>query len=144
MDEKTLMGSYSASVAIQDDVTQLVFDGYRSGFDLTQLISHRFSLEDAVAAIELASHPQADSLKIVIQPGKLVATALLHFHVQPLDLLVQRRQRNLEVLRGLGLVPVAALQPVGDDAPLDLFHQVEEGRIGLWSSRLVEYVLPVN
>jgi L-iditol 2-dehydrogenase len=69
MDEKTLMGSYSASVAIQDDVTKMVFDGYRSGFDLTNLISHRFSLEDAVEAIDLASHPQADSLKIVIQPG---------------------------------------------------------------------------
>jgi L-iditol 2-dehydrogenase len=69
MDEKTLMGSYSASVAIQDDVTKMVFDGYRSGFDLTKLISHRFSLENAVAAIDLASHPQADSLKIVIQPG---------------------------------------------------------------------------
>jgi L-iditol 2-dehydrogenase len=69
MDEKTLMGSYSASVAIQDDVTQMVFDGYRDGFDLTNLISHRFSLEDAVAAIDLASHPQADSLKIVIQPA---------------------------------------------------------------------------
>ncbi|WP_353071372.1 zinc-dependent dehydrogenase [Tunturiibacter gelidiferens] len=69
MDEKTLMGSYSASVAIQDEVTRLVFDGYRNGFDLTNLISHRFSLEDAVAAIDLASHPQADSMKIVIQPG---------------------------------------------------------------------------
>jgi L-iditol 2-dehydrogenase len=68
MDEKTLMGSYSASVAIQDDVTRLVFEGYRDGFDLTNLISHRFSLEDAVAAIDLASHPQADSMKIVIQP----------------------------------------------------------------------------
>jgi L-iditol 2-dehydrogenase len=69
VDEKTLMGSYSASVAIQDDVTEMVFAGYRNGFDLTNLISHRFSLEDAVAAIDLASHPQADSLKIVIQPG---------------------------------------------------------------------------
>ena len=49
--------------------SQLVLDGYGNGFDLTQLISHRFSLEDAVAAIDLASHPQADSLKIVIQPG---------------------------------------------------------------------------
>jgi L-iditol 2-dehydrogenase len=68
MDEKTLMGSYSASVAIQDEVTKMVFDGYPSGFDLTDLISHRFSLEDAVAAIDLASHPQADSMKIVIQP----------------------------------------------------------------------------
>jgi L-iditol 2-dehydrogenase len=70
MDEKTLMGSYSASVAIQDEVSKLVLEGPRNGFDLTPLISHRFSLEDAVAAIELASHPQPDSMKIVIQPGR--------------------------------------------------------------------------
>jgi L-iditol 2-dehydrogenase len=68
MDEKTLMGSYSSSVAFNEDVNRLVFDGYRNGFDLTNLISHRFSLEDAVAAIELASNPQPDSMKIVIQP----------------------------------------------------------------------------
>jgi L-iditol 2-dehydrogenase len=63
------MGTYSSSVAFNEDVNRLVFDGYRAGFDLTGLISHRFSLEDAVAAIELASHPQANSMKIVIQPG---------------------------------------------------------------------------
>lgn len=68
MDEKTLTGSYSASVAIQDEVAHLVFDGYRDGFDLTRLISHRFSLEDAVEAIALASNPQPRSMKIVIQP----------------------------------------------------------------------------
>ena len=69
MDEKTLMGSYSASVAINDEVADLVFSGYLDDtFDLTQLISHRFSLEEAVAGIHLASHPQADSMKIVIQP----------------------------------------------------------------------------
>jgi L-iditol 2-dehydrogenase len=68
MDEKTLMGSYSSSASFNEDVNRLVFDGYHNGFDLTGLISHRFSLEDAVAAIELASHPQADSMKIVIQP----------------------------------------------------------------------------
>ncbi len=69
MDEKTLMGSYSASVAVNDAVAELVFAGYRDGsFDLTKLISHRFSVEDAVQGIELASKPQADSLKIVIQP----------------------------------------------------------------------------
>jgi L-iditol 2-dehydrogenase len=69
MDEKTLMGSYSASVAINAAVAELVFAGYRDGsFDLTRLISHRFPLEQAVAAIDLASHPQAGSMKIVIQP----------------------------------------------------------------------------
>ena len=71
MDEKTLMGSYSASVAINREVEDLVFDGYREGFDLTRLISHRFALADAAEAIELASHPQPDSMKIVLQPARL-------------------------------------------------------------------------
>ena len=70
MDEKTLMGSYSASVAINREVEDLVFEGYREGFDLTRLISHRFGLAEAAKAIELASHPQPDSLKIVLQPGR--------------------------------------------------------------------------
>ena len=69
MDEKTLMGSYSASVAIQQEGIDLVFEGYRSGkLDLTKLISHRFSLDDAAEAIDLASHPKADSMKIVLKP----------------------------------------------------------------------------
>jgi len=68
MDEKTLLGSYSASAAIQPEVEELVFGGYRNGFDLTQLISHRFGLEQAAKAIEVASHPQADSMKIMIEP----------------------------------------------------------------------------
>jgi len=68
MDEKTLMGSYSSSFPLLDEVTSLVFGGYRNGFDLTQLISHRFPLEDAVDAIEIASHPKADSMKIMVEP----------------------------------------------------------------------------
>jgi L-iditol 2-dehydrogenase len=69
MDEKTLMGSYSASVAIQQEGIDLVFEGYRSGkLDLTKLISHRFSLEDAAEAVKLASNPQPDSMKIVLKP----------------------------------------------------------------------------
>jgi L-iditol 2-dehydrogenase len=68
MDEKTLLGSYSSSFPILDEVTDLVFNGYRNGFDLTQLISHRFPLDEAVAAIKVASHPQADSMKIMIEP----------------------------------------------------------------------------
>jgi L-iditol 2-dehydrogenase len=67
MDEKTLLGSYSSSFGILDEVTDLVFGGYRNGFNLTQLISHRFPLEEAVAAIEIASAPQADSMKIMIE-----------------------------------------------------------------------------
>jgi L-iditol 2-dehydrogenase len=68
VDEKTLLGSYSSSFPLLEEVTGLVFGGYRNGFNLTQLISHRFSLDEAVPAIEIASHPQADSMKIMIEP----------------------------------------------------------------------------
>ena len=70
MDEKTLMGSYSASVAIQQEAIDLVFSGYRDGsLDLTKLISHRFSLDECGKAIHLASNPKPDSMKIVMKPG---------------------------------------------------------------------------
>jgi L-iditol 2-dehydrogenase len=68
VDEKTLLGSYSSSFPILDEVTGLVFDGYRNGFDLTQLISHRFPFEEAVEAIEIASNPRPGSMKIMIEP----------------------------------------------------------------------------
>lgn len=68
MDEKSLVGSYSASVDIQDEGARLVFEGFRNGFDLTRLISHRFPLAQAVEAIDLASHPTAASMKVFIQP----------------------------------------------------------------------------
>ena len=69
MDEKTLMGSYSASVAIQQEGIDLVFEGYRDGsLDLTKLISHRFRLEECAEAIALASNPVPDSMKIVFKP----------------------------------------------------------------------------
>jgi L-iditol 2-dehydrogenase len=67
MDEKTLMGSYSSSFALQPEVEDVVFGGYRTGFDLTRLISHRFSLEDAVEAIRVASNPSGNSMKVFIQ-----------------------------------------------------------------------------
>ncbi len=68
VDEKTLLGSYSSSFGILDEVTETVFGGYRDGFDLTQLISHRYPMEEAVEAIEVASHPKPDSMKIMIEP----------------------------------------------------------------------------
>ncbi len=66
MDEKTLMGSYSASVDLQDENVRLVFSGE---IEFARLISHRFPLAKAVQALQLASHPAPDSMKIVIQPG---------------------------------------------------------------------------
>jgi L-iditol 2-dehydrogenase len=66
VDEKSLIGSYSASVDLQEESVQFVFS---RELDLTRLISHRFPLDEAIAALELAAHPQPDSMKIVIQPG---------------------------------------------------------------------------
>lgn len=66
MDEKTLLGSYSASVDLQEESIRLAFS---DGIDFTRLITHRFPLRQAVEALHLASHPGPDSLKVVIQPG---------------------------------------------------------------------------
>jgi len=66
LDEKTLMGSYSASVDLQEENVRLVFSG---AIDFARLISHRFPLEQAVKALQLAAHPGPDSMKIVVQPG---------------------------------------------------------------------------
>jgi L-iditol 2-dehydrogenase len=66
VEEKTLLGSYSASVDIQEEALRLVFDGYGQGYDLTRLVSHRFPLTEAVAALAIASQPRATSMKIMI------------------------------------------------------------------------------
>jgi L-iditol 2-dehydrogenase len=66
LDEKTLLGSYSASVDLQAENVRLVLGG---GIDFARLITHRFPLRQAVGALHLASHPGPDSLKVVIQPG---------------------------------------------------------------------------
>ena len=66
VDEKSLVGSYSASVDLQEDSVRFVMD---REMDLERLISHRFPLEQSAQALELAAHPQPASMKIVIQPG---------------------------------------------------------------------------
>jgi L-iditol 2-dehydrogenase len=66
VDEKALLGSYSASVDLQDAAVRFVMN---REMDLERLISHRFPLEDAPRALELAAHPRPSSMKIVIQPG---------------------------------------------------------------------------
>jgi L-iditol 2-dehydrogenase len=67
VDEKTLMGSYSASVDIQEEALKIVFGGYGQGYDLTRLVSHRFPLSEAVEAIAVASEPKATSMKVMIE-----------------------------------------------------------------------------
>jgi len=66
VDEKRLLGSYSASVELQADSVRFVMS---REMDLERLISHRFSLSDSIEALKLAANPQPDSMKIVIQAG---------------------------------------------------------------------------
>jgi L-iditol 2-dehydrogenase len=66
VDEKSLIGSYSASVDLQDDSVRFVMN---CEMDLQTLISHRFPLEESAQALKLAAHPQPSSMKVVIQPG---------------------------------------------------------------------------
>jgi L-iditol 2-dehydrogenase len=66
VDEKALLGSYSASVELQEESVQFVMN---REMDLERLISHRFPLQSGVEALNLAAHPRPDSMKIVVQPG---------------------------------------------------------------------------
>ncbi len=68
MEEKALLGSYSAAVDLQEESVRFVMN---REMDLERLISHRFPLEHAVEALQLAAHPRPDSMKIVIQPGRV-------------------------------------------------------------------------
>lgn len=66
VDEKTLVGSYSASVDLQAESVRFVMG---CEMDLERLISHRFPLDQSTQALDLAAHPQPSSMKIMIQPG---------------------------------------------------------------------------
>jgi L-iditol 2-dehydrogenase len=63
VDEKDLLGSYSADFTLQPEVARLVF-GRR--LDVRPLITHRFALEETAAAVDLAAKPQPDSLKVMV------------------------------------------------------------------------------
>ncbi|HEY1659588.1 MAG TPA: alcohol dehydrogenase catalytic domain-containing protein [Candidatus Sulfotelmatobacter sp.] len=66
VDEKALVGSYSASVDLQEESVRFVMN---REMDLERLISHRFPLQESAQALDLAAHPQPASMKVVIQPG---------------------------------------------------------------------------
>src|SRR6202051_366492 len=64
VDEKTLVGSYSASVDLQEESVRFVMNRV---MDLERLVSHRFPLSESSQALDLAAHPQPSSMKIMIQ-----------------------------------------------------------------------------
>jgi len=63
VEEKEILGSYSASVDDQAESAALVFE---RRLPVRELISHRFPLERIAEALELAAHPAEDTLKVVI------------------------------------------------------------------------------
>jgi L-iditol 2-dehydrogenase len=66
VEEKTLVGSYSASVDLQTESVRFVM---KREMDLERLVSHRFPLVESRQALDLAALPQPSSMKILIQPG---------------------------------------------------------------------------
>ncbi len=65
VEEKEILGSYSASVDLQEQSARLVFE---RRLPVRQLISHRFPLDQMEHALSLAARPAGDSLKVVILP----------------------------------------------------------------------------
>ena len=63
--ERALLGSYSASVDIQREGADLIFE---RKIPIHLLISHRFPLDRIKDAFHLALHPTVDSLKVIVQP----------------------------------------------------------------------------
>jgi L-iditol 2-dehydrogenase len=73
--ERSLLGSYSASVDIQKESADLVFSGK---LPLHLLISHRVPLDKIEFAFRLATHPGEfpgeNPLKIIVQPQELTGS----------------------------------------------------------------------
>ena len=65
VEEKEILGSYSAAIDRAGDAARLIFTRQ---LPVRELISHRFSLEDMDQALRLAARPVGNSLKVVIHP----------------------------------------------------------------------------
>jgi L-iditol 2-dehydrogenase len=63
IEEKEILGSYSASVEDQAESASLVLN---HRLPMREMISHRFPLERIADALELAARPADDTLKVVI------------------------------------------------------------------------------
>ena len=63
IDEKEILGSYSAAVDIQDSAAELVL---RKKLPVMEIVTHRFPLAKIQEALELAANPTEESLKILV------------------------------------------------------------------------------
>jgi L-iditol 2-dehydrogenase len=65
--ERVLFGAYSADVDLQAESARLVFS---RELPVEELVSHRLPLDEIRSGFELALHPDARSLKIIVQPQR--------------------------------------------------------------------------
>jgi len=65
IEEKEILGSYSASVEWQEESARIVLG---RSLPVRELVTHRFPLEEIEQALRLAACPTGDSLKVVITP----------------------------------------------------------------------------
>jgi len=63
IDEKEILGSYSAAVDIQDEAAGLVL---QKKLPVMEIVTHRFPLARIQEGLELAANPTAESLKVLI------------------------------------------------------------------------------
>ena len=63
IDEKEILGSYSAAVDIQEEAAELVL---QRKLPVLEIVTHRFPLVRIQQGLELAAKPTADSLKVLI------------------------------------------------------------------------------
>jgi len=63
IDEKEILGSYSAAVDIQEEAAALVL---QKKLPVMQIVTHRFPLARIQEGLELAANPTSESLKVLI------------------------------------------------------------------------------
>ena len=65
LDEKRVVGSYSASVDEADEAAEVIFE---QQIEVAPLVTHRFPLSEAPEAFEIAARPSNDAIKVVVAP----------------------------------------------------------------------------
>jgi L-iditol 2-dehydrogenase len=65
--ERTLFGSYSASIELQEQSAQIVWG---KGFPVEDLVSHRLPLTEVEQGMRIACQPSNGSLKLIVHPQR--------------------------------------------------------------------------
>ena len=117
-------GTYPDRVSLGNQVAKVVRTLKNVGESPAReygVVLHRDHVFPGQAFNRVEWHTQAEG---TTRPA-LVFHSLLDLDGEALDLLVEGGKGNAELLRRIRLVPLAALQLIDDDAPLDVFQNVE-------------------